>query len=163
MDKPKQDSLGGPNLAAIYHSWYTGHAEAAGERPPKGKDEATNQEKADVLAGHSPLPPGSTCILDLEPMPHGCEQLYWPTWLFKCLDDQGVVRFDGVLNNENHAIEGFVGIQSPDSPSGVWTKSSGYRLICHFDPLPFPAKFEISGTVGGIDSGTLVLPWVSQK
>jgi hypothetical protein len=160
---PPQNALGGPNLAAIYHTWYQGHAEAAGERPPKGEDEATAQEVADVRAGVNPLPPGATCIFDLEPMPHGCEQLYWPTWKFKCLDDQGVVKFEGVLNNENQAIPGFVGIQSPESPTSVWTKSSGYRLICSFDPLPYPARFEISGTIGGIDAATLILPWVSQK
>lgn len=160
-----QDSLGGPNLAAVYHDWFKGHAEAAGERPPKGEDEASSKDMQDIREGFAPLPPGSTCIFDLEPLPHGCEQLYWPTWHFELYDEHGTLRHQAMLNNEHPAEDGFVGIQAPESPSSVWTKSSGYRLICNFDPNAFTFKgyLEVSGEVGALKSGVTVIPWTARK
>lgn len=160
IDKPLQSALGGPNLAAIYHNWFEGHAAKAGEAH-KGSDEASAQDVVDVRSGKNPLPPGATLILDLEPLPHGCQQLYWPTWHFRALSEDGSVVAEGDLSNENHAVDGFVGIQAPDREEGVWNKSSGYRLICGLDDKLPKCKLEISGEVGGIASKVTTIPWVS--
>lgn len=154
----KQTGLEGPSMAAIYHSWFE-----------KGdQTEATYEEKAAVSAGKSPLPPGARVIFDVEPLPRGIakeDHLYWPTWHFVAKDESGAVRLEGDLKNENTFIPGFVSIQAPERAQGMWQTSSGYRLLAIFDPLPFRARFEISAYFGdgSIKSGTLVIPWVSQK
>lgn len=158
-----QTGVSTPALAAVYHSWFMGHAEAAGERPPKGEDESSSQDLADIQEGKSPLPPSSHCIFDVEPLPHGCpREWYWPTWEFSFFNmDSGELVASGSLSNEGPVMTGYVGIQAPETPDSVWNKSSGYRLICYFEPLSFAARIEIKARLGSAVSGTKVIPWQS--
>lgn len=163
--EPVQTGLSAPTRpTTAYHTWFLGHSEHAGEKPPRGEDEASTADVAAIQAGTQPLPPGAVCIFDVEPAPHGVPRtLYWPQWHFEAYaDGETTPRLKGVLSNENHAIPGFVGIQSPDRADGVWQMSSGYRLICGFDPLPFKARFVFWAGFGDNVSEKSEIPWVSQ-
>lgn len=159
---PPQTGLNGVALTTIYHHWYLDH------KSP-GSDEANAEDIQAVKEGRAPLPPGARVMFDVEPAPHGAQQLYWwPNWEweFKLADGRII---NGVVNNVSKAIDGYVGLQSPDRPEGPWLHSYGHRAIFIFDDMLASAG-NASAQVRAVYPGTsivsvdtMVIPWISPK
>lgn len=162
--KPAQVGLQDTTFTTAYHDWFWGHAEKAGECPPRGMDEASSAEIQKIKDGTLDLPHGSSCIFDTEPSPRDCEQtLYWPHWFFEAYDyDTGELRLTAELWPEHPAVDGFVGVTGNDTPTSPANTSSYYRIRVKFHPLSFKARIVYWTGFGANISNKGVIPWVSR-
>lgn len=152
-----QTSLRGPSFATAYHDYFRGNP-AEGRNP----GEASYQECQNILLGLSPFPAHSHAIFDLDNEPRGSEPLYWPTWVFEFIDEAGSIFRKDILCNETPEGE-FGLIVGKDTPSSIWNRSSGYRLMLNFSGPPKRCSMRISAFVGNMQStNSLLIPVVAK-
>jgi len=152
-----QTSLRGPSLATVYHDLFKGNPDEG-----RNKGESSFQEMQNMLLGLSPFPAHSHAIFGLDNEPRGSEVLYWPTWVFEFIDEAGSIFRKDILCNETPEGE-FGWIVGSDTPSSIWTRSSGYHLMLNFSGPPQRCSMRVSAFVGNMQSTNhLLFPWVSK-
>jgi hypothetical protein len=165
-EKPSlMTELEGPLLTEIYHRNFHGKADD-GEKNHDGSPktgEANFAEKQAVLNGETPLPSTARIMLDLNSKPDGSEFIPWPTWTFRFYTDDNQLAHEDVIS-EGESEGSVVRVQAPDRPTGVWQDSKGYRAIFILGGIDFKrGQLVVEAEVGGIESGTLSIPWVAHK
>lgn len=153
----KMTSLEGVSWATAYHDYFKGDPV-----DNRQKGETSYAEMDAISSGRVPLPSGCRLIFDVDNMPHGSDVLYWPTWYLDIYDKDTLVT-TVTLNNETPEND-IARIQGKDTPSSVWTRSSGYRLICVYEGVDYISTLRVRAEVGGIKSDNeFIFPKVSKK
>lgn len=167
--KATQVGLGQPGLAAAWHDYFL--TENRKLTPPVESDEASLQAKIDIQDGKRPLPAGSIVRLDCNPafQPPITQRedgylIAYPSWRWKLYNGvTGELVREGTIGNQgNYALDGFVGIKSPETPDSLFNQSLGYAPNFQLDRFPFQGKLEITVECPGMVSPALLIPWVEQ-
>lgn len=162
-----QVSLSTPSLASVMHDYYK-------DQP---NDEATLEQKIAIQEGRDKLPSGSRIRLDCNPTfePAITDKelkagkgnlLRYPGWEWRLLrKDSDEVLAEGTIGagDENYAIDGFVGISSPENPEGAFKISNGYAPWFNLDAFDGPTRIEVRTKAPGMESPWLRIPWVESK